>query len=213
MKKLLLILITVLISVISSVYLFVDKMAVMNGKIEIINDSIHIRNIILIDTLASHNDCIELNDCLNNAYVKPYLQASFINKYYTINLTKDQWVQITEFDAFIGHDLSMSNNAVIIDEISSRGDYNINLSFVAEAGATGTKDKQLQLAISINDTIRIEGMSVFSVSKDNEALFTSVPSSAKYRLKVGDVIKAWLMNATDDADYVIINSRINFDKL
>lgn len=211
MKKLLVISITFLIPVIGSIF-YINRSALMDGNIEIIDNIIHINRAIIIDNLDTHNDHIVLNGCLHNSFPKPYLQASFINKYYTINLTKDQWVQITGFDTYVLHDLYMNGDSVIIDSLTGRGDYNIFLSFVIEAGATGAKDKQLQLAISINDTIRMEGMSVFPVSKDNDAYFTTIPSHAKYRLRVGDIIKAWLMNATDDSDYVLRNGRINLDK-
>lgn len=211
MKKLLIILITFLIPVIGSIF-YINRSALMDGNIEIIDNVIHINKAIIIDNLDTHNDHIVLNGCLHNSFPKPYLQASFINKYYIVNLTKDQWVQITGFDTYVLHDLYMNGDSVIIDSLTGRGDYNIFLSFVIEAGATGAKDKQLQLAISINDTIRMEGMSVFPVSKDNDAYFTTIPSHAKYRLRVGDIIKAWLMNATDDSDYVLRNGRINLDK-
>lgn len=211
MKKILIISVTLIISMIGSVF-FIDRCALFNGKITIVDGIIHVNQSILIDTLDTHNDYIILNGCLHNSFPKPYLQASFINKSYLIDLTKDQWTQITGFDTYVLHDLYMNGDSVIIDLLAGRGDYNIFLSFVIEAGTTGAKDKQLQLAISINDTIRMEGMSVFPVSKDNDAYFTTIPSHAKYRLRVGDVIKAWLMNATDDSDYVLRNGRINFDK-
>lgn len=210
MKKLLIIPITLIISIIGSV-LWTDRCALFNGKITILDDNIHVYSTILIDTLDTHNDYIILNGCLHNSFPKPYLQASFINKSYLIDLTKDQWVQITGFDTYILHDLYMNGDSVIIDSLTGRGDYNISLCLVFKAGTTGAKDKQLQIAISINDTIRIEGMSALPVSKDNDALFT-IPSSAKYRLRVGDVIKAWLMNTSDNSDYIINNGRINLDK-
>lgn len=211
MKKLLIISITLAISVMGSMLFFVNQFALLNNRIVVINDTIHVNNIIFIDTLDTHNDHIILNGCLHNSFPKPYLQASFINKSYLIDLTKDQWVQITGFDTYVLHDLYMFGDSVIIDELPGRGDYNISVCLVIETGTTGTKDKQLQLAISINDTIRIEGMSAFPVSKDNDAFFT-IPSFAKYHLNNGDVIKAWLMNTTDNSDYIIINGRINLDK-
>lgn len=213
MNKLLIISSAFLISAFTSIFLFIDRGSLMNEKIIIVNDTIHINNTILIDTLDTHNDHIILNGCLHNSFPKPYLQASYIDKSYLIDLVKDQWIQITGFDTYIGHDLYMYGDSIIIDEVPGKGDYNISVSLVIEAGTTGTKDKQLQLAISINDTIREEGMSVFPISKDNDGLFTTLPSSAKYNLGTGDVIKAWLMNATDNSDYVINNGKINIDKL
>lgn len=213
MNKLLIISVTLLASVFTSIFLFIDRGSLMNEKITIVNDTIHINSTILIDTLDTHNDHIELNNSLNNSFIKPYLQASFINKSYVIDLVKDKWIQVTGFETYIKHDLSMSGDSVIVDAISGGGVYNISFYLVIEAGTTGAKDKQLQLAISINDTIRIEGMSVFPVSKDNDGLFTTLPSDAKYHLRIGDVIKAALMNATDNSDYTINNGRINIDKL
>ena len=211
MNKILLISVTLFISFIGSL-LFINRSALMNDKIVVKNDTIHINNTIIIDTLDTHNDHIILNGSLYNSFLKPYLQASFINKNYVIDLVKDQWVQIIGFDNYILHDLYMFGDSVIIDELTGRGDYNISLSLIIEAGTTGTKDKQLQIAISINDVIRTEGMSIFPVSKDNDGIFTTIPSDAKYHLEVGDVIKAWLMNATDNSNYIINNCRINIDK-
>lgn len=211
MKKVLIISVTLIISVIGSVLLIIDKFALFNSNIVVIDGAIHVNKPIFIDDIDTHNDYLILNGCLHNSFPKPYLQASFINKSYTIDLTKDQWVQITGFDTYILHDLYMQGDSVIIDSLAGRGDYNIFPSFVLEAGTTGAKDKQLQIAISINDTIRMEGMSALPVSKDNDALFT-ITSDAKYRLKVGDVVKAWLMNTTDNSDYIINNGRINLDK-
>ena len=204
MKKLGLILVTFFVTITFSVYIAVNRWAIFNETILIENDTISIK---------SNINFIQLNNCLNNAFIKPYLQASFINKNYIIELTKDQWTQIIGFDAFIGHDMSMAGDSVIIDTISGIGDYRISLGFVSESGATGAKDKQLGLAISINDTIRMEGIRCFPVSKDNDGLFTSIPSFAKYHLKPGDVIKGWLINTTDNSDYVLKHSSFNFDKL
>ena len=211
MNKVLLISVTLFISFVGSL-LFINRSALMNDKIVITNDTIHINNTIIIDTLDTHNDHIILNGYLHNSFLKPYLQASFINKNYVIDLVKDQWVQIIGFDNYILHDLYMFGDSVIIDELTGMGDYNISLCLVVEAGTTGVKDKQLQIAISINGTIRTEGMSIFPVSKDNDGIFTTIPSDAKYHLEVGDVIKAWLMNATDNSNYIINNCRINIDK-
>lgn len=213
MKKLIIISGTIILSLIGSLWIVLEQSALMNDKIVIINDTIHINNTILIDTLDTHNDHIILNGCLHNSFPKPYLQASFINKSYVIDLIKDQWVQITGFDTYVLHDLFMFGDSVIIDELTGKGDYNISVCLVIEAGTTGAKDKQLQLAISVNDTIRIEGISSFPVSKDNDGIFTTIPSDAKYHLREGDVIKAWLMNTTDNSDYTINNGRINIDKL
>lgn len=211
MKKLLIISITLIISVIGSVFFFIDQFALFNSNIVVIDGEIHINRTIFMDTLDTHDDFLKLNGCLHNSFPKPYLQASFINKSYLIDLTKNQWVQITGFDTYVLHDLYMNGDSVIIDSLTGRGDYNISVCLVIEAGTTGAKDKQLQLAISINDTIRMEGTRPLPVSKDNDALFT-ITSDAKYRLKVVDVIKAWLMNTTDNSDYIINNGRINLDK-
>lgn len=210
MKKLIVILSTVLISVIAA-SISVTTIYI-NGYITVQNDTVNINTPIIIDHLSSNNDFIELNNCMNNAFPKPYLQASFVENTTPIDLIKDQWIQITGFVDMINHDLTMSGDSVIIDSISGAGDYDICICFVSGAGTTGQKDKNLKLAITVNDTIQLVGMSNFPVSKDNNESFTSFPSEALYRLSVNDVVKAWMMNRSDNSDYTIEHCKLVLTK-
>ena len=170
-----------------------------NGAIQIIDGQVHFNNEIV------SNGKLMMTD------VKPYMCADLMNKSILINLIGGEWVQVTGYDTLIhlNHVGFRGDSATLQGGV---GDYMSYFSIIFNPGITGAKDKNMKIAISINDTIRRESIRPFSISKDNEGEALMETSVVLLTYTNNSVVKMWVMSE-NNANIIYTDSHIYFEKL
>lgn len=215
MKKLLIIITAIIITAISSFFLLINKAGLITNKIQVINDSLYLNGIVILDTLDCNGDELVTNGCFNNSDVKPYAQLNFYGTSVTLSLDKDEWSEATNptrnlwaSDVYC-QCLVYSDDSISVTDASGIGKYEI----MASLSTTGTKDKQLEIAIAINGVIQTKSIVPLWVVKDGVSQSTFSPTFGVYDLVIGDGITVYMRNITNDDDFTLKSGRFLMKKL